>query len=75
MSKQTIKQALANRNISMALNQLVGCPSGGWGETKQAEMQVWEAIPSKADREYTLRDLIEYALTDGSGRWQWREGI
>ena len=38
--KQSLKTALKNPAIRRALNGLVGCPAGGWGETAQAVRQL-----------------------------------
>ena len=53
---------------------LIGCPSGGWGETAQARQQVADTLPARSDRSYTVTDLISalYVL-DHADRYQPRE--
>ena len=53
---------------------LIGCPSGGWGETAQARQQVADTLPARSDRSYTVSELISalYVL-DHAGRYQPRE--
>ncbi len=76
MAKQTIKQALQCTDIVRALNGLVGCPPGGWGETSQAIAELRGELPIRADRAYTWQELVEHALTeDHTGRYAWRDGV
>lgn len=73
--KQTIKQALQCTDIVRALNGLVGCPTGGWAETSQAQAQLRGELPIRTDRAYTWQELVEHALTeDHAGRYAWRDG-
>jgi hypothetical protein len=53
---------------------LIGCPSGGWGETAQARQQLADTLPDRSRRSYTVTDLISalYAL-DHADRYQPRE--
>lgn len=75
MSK-TIKQALKTATICRALNGLVGCPVGGWGETDQAMRRIADELPIKSARNYVVRDLVEAAMVvDHADRYQWRDGV
>lgn len=73
-NKQTIAQALRTPAIRRALNELVGCPVGGWGDTDMARRRLVDALPWRADRSYSASDLISAALTvDIADRYRWRE--
>lgn len=59
--------------VTRALNGLVGCPAGGWPETAQAKRAIADELPMRAERSYTVDDLIDAVLTtDHAGRYQWR---
>lgn len=54
------------------LNRLVGLPWGGWPETKQAELEVLEALPRS--RNFSAAELIAATMTlDHADRYAWRE--
>jgi hypothetical protein len=80
MAKQTIKQALRSPAIRRALNGL-GCPVGGWAETEQARMRVYEEMPIRELRAYTLNELVAAALVEvggsqrDTGRYDWRAEV
>ena len=70
---KTIKQALTQPHVRRALNGLVGCPEGGWGETQQALQQIQNALPRREERDYSCRELISTALTlNHANRYAWR---
>jgi len=71
----TIKQALKTPAVRRALNGLVGCPAGGWGETEQAVNRIVEALPIfPMVRTWKVSDLINEALVlDHADRYQWKE--
>ena len=72
--KQSLKTALKNPAIRRALNGLVGCPAGGWGETMQAVRQLADELPIRSPRSYTRDQLIAAALVcDHADRYQWRK--
>lgn len=75
MTAKTLKQALGNKSIRMHLNELDGKPVGGWAETQQAKLALPGALPDKSDREYTLQQLIGYAMDESNGRYRWREDV
>ena len=71
--KQTLVGAVRDREIRIALNGIVGCPVGGWGETRQAVDRLRDAIPIRQYRAYTIAELIDHALClDHADRYQWR---
>lgn len=76
--RQTLRTAVRHARkeghpLCRAIEQLVGCPVGGWGETDQAMRQVREELPFRAERRYTLGDLIAAVVEEGpSGRYQRR---
>lgn len=58
-------------HLARALVALAGCPVGGWGETGQAMRRVADALPFRADRTYTLDDLVDAVMTvDAADRWR-----
>ena len=68
-----IKKAIQAKDVVRALNQLVGCPDGGWPETKQAIRALAEALPALAERRYSVYDVIDAALClDHADRYRWR---
>lgn len=70
--RQSIKQALRSTEIVRALSGLVGCPVGGWAETKQAMARIDDAIPIRSLRSYTASSLVEAAMrVDSAQRYQW----
>lgn len=70
---QTIDRALTRPAIRVALNGLAGCPAGGWAETDQAMRRIADALPAKAQRSYTLYQLVAAAMRlDHADRYQWR---
>lgn len=71
-NKQSIEQALRARKIRTALNQLVGCPVGGWGETDQAWRYLGDVVPWKTERDYTVAQLVDYALDGRGAFYTWR---
>lgn len=72
--KQSIQAALKSEDIRRALSGLVGCPTGGWGETEQAIRQIEDTIPHREMRAYTRNQLIDAALTlDHADRYTWRD--
>jgi len=76
--RQTLRTAVRHARkeghpLCRAINGLVGCPVGGWGETDQAMRQVREELPFRAERRYTLGDLIAAVVEEGlDGRYQRR---
>ena len=53
---------------------LHGCPTGGWGETAQARSEIADALPFRAERAYTVDDLIDALyVVDATGRYRWRD--
>jgi hypothetical protein len=76
--RQTLRTAVRHARkeghpLCTAINGLVGCPVGGWGETDQAMRAVREELPSRAERRYTLGDLIAAVVEEGlDGRYQRR---
>ena len=73
---KTIKTALKRPAIRRALNGLVGCPVGGWGETAQARRALVDELPLRALRNYSVGDLVEAALSlDHADRYCWRDGV
>jgi len=73
MTKKSIKSAIKSADIKRALNGLVGCPAGGWPETQQARNCIIDALPIRADRSYSVDDLIAYAMiVDHADRYQFR---
>ena len=72
--KQTIKTALTKPVIRRALNGLVGCPVGGWGETQQAMRRIVDELPHRQDRAYHVDDLVAAALVvNHADRYAWPE--
>ena len=54
------------------LNRLVGLPSGGWPETREAKLEVREALP--LSRSFSAAELIAATMTlDHADRYAWRE--
>jgi hypothetical protein len=76
--RQTLRTAVRHARteghpLCRAVNGLVGCPVGGWGETSQAMGRVREELPHRTERRYTVFDLIGRVLEEGpSGRYQRR---
>lgn len=78
--RQSLRSAVAavrrGGAISRAVNGLVGCPLGGWGETAQARAALVDALPLRIDRSYTAADLIAACLRENhAGRYEWREEV
>lgn len=60
--------------IVRALEAIVGCPVGAWGETAQALRDLEEALPRAGRRAYSRDELVAAALSvDAGGRYRWRE--
>lgn len=57
--------------LAAALGQLDGCPVGYWGETQQAMSRIYEQLPERDERDYSIHDLIGrlYAV-DHAGRYR-----
>lgn len=61
-------------DVVRALNALVGCPTGGWPETRQAMLAISDEVPRGAN--FTARALVDAALcVDSAGRYQWRAEV
>lgn len=72
--RRSIRDALRSHSIRRALNDLVGCPAGGWPETQQAIRRIVNELPHRAERTYVVGDLIERAMRlDHADRYQWRD--
>ena len=72
--QQSIAQAMSSPAIRRALNGLVGCAEGGWGDTQQALRHLADALPIRQLRSYTRAELVSAALiVDAAGRYRWRE--
>lgn len=75
---KTLRTAIKNARkaghpLHRALNGLVGCPVGVWGETEQALRAVTEELPRRECRTYTLNDLTTAVLEhDHADRYQWK---
>ena len=52
-----------SRNLGRALNQLAGCPVGAWGQTEQARRAIVNELPLRAQRDYTVDQLIDSLFT------------
>lgn len=60
--------------VVRALNGLVGCPTGGWAETRQAMRAVADEVPRAAA--FTVAELVEATMRlDSAGRYQWRAEV
>ena len=60
--------------LARALNGLVGCPVGGWGETAQAMRRIADESPRLAEREWSVDDLVSRVLVpDYADRYRWRD--
>lgn len=71
--KISMKAMMAKAHVRRAMCGLVGCPAGGWGETKQAMRRIAEELPLKEDRGWTVGDLVsEYMTLDYADRYIWR---
>jgi hypothetical protein len=74
---KTIRTAIKHANtpgsaLHRALNQLAGCPVGGWPETQQAMTAVSEAIPDARSRAWSREQLLDKVMIkDHADRWQW----
>ena len=67
--RRAIAAALRAPAVQSALEGLVGCPVGGWPETRQAETRLGDELP----RGVRAREVIALALReDASGRYQRR---
>lgn len=81
MTSQTLTQAIfvarkPGTCLHRAINGLVGCPIGGWGETDQARRRVVDELPRRSERDWTASQLIEAVLDeDYAGRYAWREDV
>jgi hypothetical protein len=76
MAKQTIEQALQDDEIVRSISGLLGCPIGGWNETAQARAELRGQLPQRADRAYSVDELIEASLcADASDRYRWRPEV
>jgi len=52
------------------LNRLVGLPSGGWPETRQAKLEIAEALPRA--RSFSAAELIAATMKlDHADRYDW----
>jgi hypothetical protein len=72
--KQSIAMAMRSTKVRMALNQLVGCPRGGWPETQQALRQIQDTLCPGSARNFTVLALIDSQMVvDVSMRYRWRE--
>lgn len=67
-------QAGHRPEANRALNGLVGCPAGGWGETQQAWSRLADALPRRTERGWKVADLVDRVLClDHADRYQWRD--
>lgn len=54
------------------LNRLVGLPSGGWPETREAKLEIADALPRA--RSFSAAELIAATMKlDYADRYDWRE--
>jgi hypothetical protein len=59
--------------LHVAVNGMVGCPPGGWGETEQAYQRLLDAAPNRSQRDWTIGALLDAVLiVDHAGRYAWR---
>lgn len=76
--KQSLAQAIRLVRSGRGLHGvtrcgLAGCPVGGWPETVQAISRMDDELPFRAERSYTVYDLIEALYEeDHTGRYVYR---
>ena len=72
MTKRNPAKLATRSNVSKALEGLVGCPEGGWPETRQAFRRIADELPNDCDKQM-LYCVIDAALEVGpTGRYQRR---
>ena len=72
MAIQSLATALKSSEVRRGLSQLVGCPVGNCGQTEQAARNLYDYIPCRSLRAYTVQELIDAALIEAGGHWAWR---
>jgi hypothetical protein len=78
MRRQTLKQMISQIktgravNVARALSSLEGCPDGGWAETDQAMRRLVDELPRRAERSYTLAELVTAtcSVDEATGRYR-----
>lgn len=71
--KASLESTAQSPAIMRAVSGLVGCPVGGWAETTQARRRLIDELPWRAERTYSVDDVIaEYLEIDHACRYQLR---
>jgi hypothetical protein len=56
-----VRRAYSDDDLALqgAINDLEGCPAGGWPQTRQALRRISEELPRREERSYEREDFIE----------------